>query len=82
MTPEERQMLREALELSRKNNEVLNKLYRATLWGRAIKIVYWLLLIGVTVGSFYFLQPYFETLMDVYGGVTKTQDQVKEFFQF
>ena len=82
MSPDERQMLRVALELSRKNNEVLNKLYRATLWGRAIKFVYWLLLIGVTVGSFYFLQPYFETLMGVYGGVTSTQNQVKEFFQF
>ena len=80
MTPEERQMLRESLELSRKNNEILHKLYRATLWGRAIKGLYWLILIGITVGSFYFIQPYIDTLTGVYGGVTDTQAQVKEFF--
>lgn len=80
MTPEERQMLRESLELSRKNNELINKMYRASLWGRAIKILYWLLLIGVTVGSLLFLQPYIDTLKGVYGGFSDSSDQMKSLF--
>lgn len=80
MTPEERQMLRESLELSRKNNEIISKMYRASLWGRGIKILYWVILIGVTVGSFLFLQPYIDTLKDVYGGFSQSQEQVKSFF--
>ncbi len=82
MTPEERQMLRESLELSRKNNELINKMYRASLWGRAIKILYWLLILGVTLGSLFFLQPYIDTLKGVYGGFNDSQAQMKDLFNF
>ena len=82
MTPEEQQMLRESLELSRKNNEVLNKLYRASLWDRAVKGLYWLILIGITVGSFYFIRPYIDALTNVYGGFNESKNQMKALFDF
>ncbi len=82
MTPEEQQMLREALELSRKNNETLNKLYRAAIWGRAIKILYWAVIIGVSFGALYFVKPYLETLQGVYGGSETTKTNVRDLFSF
>lgn len=80
MTPEERQMLREALELSRENNKIIRKMWRSFQWGRAVKAVYWIILIGATIGAFYFLQPYIETLQDVYGTLGATQDQMRALF--
>ncbi|MBP9772054.1 MAG: hypothetical protein KBD16_04010 [Candidatus Pacebacteria bacterium] len=80
MNPEEKSMLMEALTLSRENNQILKKMYRATLWNRAIKIFYWVVIIGITIGSFYFLQPYIDTLQGVYGGVTGAQEQLKDLF--
>ncbi|HXK40049.1 MAG TPA: hypothetical protein VJ837_04420 [Candidatus Paceibacterota bacterium] len=80
MTPEEQRQLREALELSRENNIILRKMWRATLWGRAVKTLYWLVIIGITIGAFYFLQPYIDTLQDVYGGVQDAQANFRGFF--
>jgi hypothetical protein len=80
MDPNERQQLKEALELSRENNTLLKKMWRATQWGRAIKALYWFIIIGVTVGSLYFLQPYLDTLQGVYGGLRGAQSQFQDLF--
>ncbi|MEK7606261.1 MAG: hypothetical protein AAB458_01535 [Patescibacteria group bacterium] len=80
MNPEEQKMLQEALALSRENNEILKKLYRSTMWGHALRALYWILIIGITVGTFYFLQPYVNTLQGVYGDFEDTQNQFKDLF--
>ena len=80
MNPDEQKMLREALSLSRENNEILKKLYRSTMWGRVFRILYWLVLIGVTVGSLYLIQPYIDQLQGIYSQVSETQDQFSNFF--
>lgn len=80
MDPNEQQQLKEALELSRENNRLLKKMWRVTQWGRAVKALYWLVIIGVTIGAFYFLQPYVDTLQEVYGGLQGAQGQFRAFF--
>lgn len=80
MNPEEQKMLQEALTLSRENNEILKKLYRTTMWGRAFRVVYWLVIIGVTVGSFYLIQPYVDQLQGAYGQIQETQSQFGDLF--
>ncbi len=80
MTPEERHLLEEALALSKENNEILKKLYRSFMWGRAIKVVYWLILIALTVGSFFLIQPYVDSLKDTYGQVLDTKAQFGNLF--
>ena len=80
MDPNERQQLKEALELARENNALIKKMWRATQWGRAIKAIYWLVIIGITIGAFYFLQPYVEVLENVYGGFQDTTGQFRALF--
>lgn len=80
MDPDERKMLQEAVELSRENNKIVRKMWRLAQWGRAIKAVYWIILIGITIGAFYFLQPYVETLQGVYGTIGDAQEQVRTLF--
>lgn len=80
MNPEESRMLRETFELARKNNDILTKLHRASVWGRAVKTIYWVLLLGITIGAFYFLQPYVDQLQSLYGQVLETKNQFGDFF--
>jgi hypothetical protein len=54
-------------------------MWRSAQIGRAIKIFYWLLIIGVTVGSLYFLKPYLQVLQGVYGGGTNIEDVSKNY---
>lgn len=82
MTPEQERMLRESIALSRETHALVKKMNRSMVIGRVLKAVYWLILIGVTVGAFYFIQPYVDTLKGIYGGVGDPQDAIQNFFNF
>ncbi|MEK7578968.1 MAG: hypothetical protein AAB460_00320 [Patescibacteria group bacterium] len=80
MTPEERKMLEETLALSRENNIVLKKLRRGALWGRAMHLLYWVVIIGTTVGAFYFLQPLLDQFGSIYGGFQGAESSFQGLF--
>jgi hypothetical protein len=67
MDPEEKIMLKRALDLSEENNQMLKKLVRSMRWGRLIRAVYWGILIAISVGSFYYAQPYINDVIKAYG---------------
>jgi hypothetical protein len=72
MDPEEKALLEEAVELSRENNKMLRKVRgvqkRQAIWS-FIKII---LIIAIAFGSFYYLEPYLNKLMNLYGQITGT----------
>ena len=70
MSPEERELLNKSVSLAEDNNKILRSMKRSMFWGRVMSIIYWILIIGISVGAFYFLQPYFDRLMAVYGSLT------------
>lgn len=75
MTPEERSLLQRTLALAEENNEILRKMRRANRFSMAIRIAYWVLIVGVSVGAYYLIQPYTEMLMGLYGAsATNIQD--------
>ncbi|MDO8594792.1 MAG: hypothetical protein Q7R93_04770 [bacterium] len=51
------------------NNKLLRKIHRAALWGRAWSILYWTVIIGLSVSAYFFVQPYVEQIQGVYGGL-------------
>jgi len=69
MSPEERQLLIQTHRLTEENNKLLRKMHRAALWGRVFHFLYWVVIIGLSVGAYYFIQPYIDQLTQVYGGV-------------
>jgi len=72
MDPEEKIMLERAIDLSEENNQMLKKLVRAMRWGRLVRFLYWGILIAISVGSFYYVQPYINDLLGVYGDARDT----------
>lgn len=58
--------LRETRALAERNNEILQKVHRSMVWSRVLWVVYWLILVGIAIGAFYFLEPYWDTLVETY----------------
>src|SRR3989344_3991255 len=59
-------LVRENLALSRENHQLLRKLYNQARIARAVKLLYWLVIIGSALGAYYYLQPYLATAMSAY----------------
>lgn len=68
MNPEERSLLERTHKLCEENNTILRSIRRTTRWGAAFKVAYWLVIIGLSVGAFYFIQPYVEFMKSAFGG--------------
>lgn len=63
MPPENHNDHEEMLRLLRENNEILKKLYRHSVIGFVLRIVWYIILIGMPFAVyFYLLQPYFEAV--------------------
>jgi TRAP-type C4-dicarboxylate transport system permease small subunit len=78
MDPELKKMLEETLTLTQENNKILQDVKRSMLWARIMNIIYWVLIIGISIGAFYFLQPYIDQIVKTYGGFS---DAFKNFQQ-
>ena len=62
-------LLERNIALSEENNKMLRRLQSNMRWGRFIHAVYWIIIIGSAFGAYYFLQPYIDQLLQIYGKV-------------
>ena len=69
MDPESKKLLEETFELEQDNNKMLRSMRRSMMWGRVMSVVYWLVIIGISVGAFYFIQPYFNKIIGLYNSI-------------
>jgi len=64
-------LLEENLKLSKQNNELLVKMDKAQRWARTMRYIYWALIIFISIGGYYLIQPYLGNLLNIYtGGVS------------
>ncbi len=59
----------EIKELMTENNRMMRLVYRHTRFSTVFNVVKWVLIIGVSLGSLYFIQPYLESLTNAYSTV-------------
>jgi hypothetical protein len=76
---EQKDTLEKLLRLTEENNNMLRQMRRRARWGTIFRIIYWVLIIGLSVGAFYFIQPYINGLV---GNISEVQSQVEMFRQF
>jgi len=82
MTPEERSLLERTAALTEENNAILRKMRRSSRWQMALQICYWVLIIALTFGAFYFIQPYINSLTGALGEMGGTgADQGQSYAQ-
>ena len=81
MTPEERSLLERTYAFAKENNELLCSMRRRARIGTILRIFYWVIIIGASLGAYYLIQPYMEFLKGVGGQMGNNVDTIKEFSQ-
>jgi hypothetical protein len=73
MTPEERSLLERTASLAEENNQMLRSLRRSNRISMAMRAVYWVLILIVSFGAYYLIQPYVDTMMSLLGSDATVQ---------
>ncbi|MBI2627416.1 hypothetical protein HYW72_00620 [Candidatus Nomurabacteria bacterium] len=81
MSPEERELLNRSVSLAEENNKILLSMRRSQRWSSVMRAVYWIIIIGSAVGAYYFIQPYVDQLIGIYGGAKSNLDGLGEILQ-
>lgn len=78
MDQEIREKLSQTYKLAEENNRLLHKLNRALVWARVWGFLKWIIIIGSTVGVYYYFQPQIEALMELNASVWDAVGGAKE----
>jgi len=82
MTPEEKTLLERTFQMAKENNAILRKMRSLQRTANWLRICYWAVIISLSLGAYYFLQPYIEALSGVSKQVNSSMDSLKEFREF
>ena len=63
--------MRETRELVKENNELLRKIRRVQRMSQIGKIFYWVIILGLAFGAFYYIQPYIDGIIKTYTGLNE-----------
>ena len=47
-------------------------------WGRFLRVVYWVFIIGGTLGAYYYIQPFVDNLHEMFNGIQTGTDGVSD----
>ncbi len=73
------QIVRETHKLAKENNRLIRAMRRDAFFGLIFKLIFWAIILGLPVILyFYFLQPYIDQVVNVYGEVQEDVGQISE----
>lgn len=81
MDLQEKQLLEENLAVSKETNQLLKKVVSSQRWSRIFRILYWVIIIGGSIGVYYWMQPYVDTILGNYDSIMKSLDKVQQTTQ-
>jgi hypothetical protein len=89
MDPESKKLIEETFYLAQENNKMLLKIRSVQKWDVFWSLLKWFVIIGIALGSFYYLEPYVNKIINFYGSISGTsqssgtngsfQDLLKKF---
>ncbi len=71
MDPEDKKIIRENLEIAEDNQKMLKKIRRSMLLGNFTRVIYWVIIIGASLGAYYYIQPYIDSARDSFNQFQK-----------
>jgi len=80
MEIEDRRKIQRTLDLVEENNKMLKKMVRSMRWTRLMHIIYALVIIGASIGIFYYVQPIFNQLLETYGAFKDSVNRLGNVF--
>jgi hypothetical protein len=84
--PESKKLLEDTFRLAEENNSMLHKVRSVQKWAAYWSWLRMLIIIGIALGSFYFLEPYFNKIITIWDSISGVQPQpnstpVQDFFK-
>ena len=76
MDPESRQLLEKTYSLAKENNQILHGIRRSQRIASFMRALYWVIILAVTFGSFYLLEPYVNKMLDLYNSISGTEQKL------
>jgi hypothetical protein len=76
MEAEEKKLLQETFELVQENNEMLVKIRNVQKREAAWFVFKLTITIGIILGTFYWLEPYINKILDIYGRIFDVQGEL------
>lgn len=61
--------LQEVREIIEKDHEMIQSVYRRVRLSSAISVIKWVVIIGFSLGAFYYIQPLLEVLLKTYTSI-------------
>ena len=77
MSPEEKSLLERTYKMTEENNQLLKSIRNSGRVGTAMRILYWIVIIGLSYGAYYFIQPYLKTVTGLYDQVQGASNALK-----
>lgn len=77
MEPEMKQKIDELFELTKENNKILRKMRSSQKWASITRLFYWLVIIGISIGAYYYVEPYLKQVLSLYSQSKATLDKVQ-----
>jgi hypothetical protein len=83
MTPEEKSLLERTYKMAEENNDILRSIRRTNRLSLAFRVLYWVVILGLSLGAYYFIQPYLQSMLGLYdqvqGNVNTVQSLTSKF---
>lgn len=73
-----RSKIDETFRLAKENNKILHSVQNHARWAAVMRFAYWLVILGIGIGSFYFIQPYIEQAMNLYSSFKNTEQKIQD----
>ena len=61
-------------------NKIVHGMRRSQRWHSFFTVLWWIIILGLTGASYYFIQPYISQATAAYGNAKDFQVQVQDFF--
>jgi len=78
MDPEDKKILEETLDLTRKNHKILVKIRRQQVWARIYRIFYWIVILALAFGLYVWLQPKISKVSALFGKVGEGMENISD----
>jgi len=72
MEEETKKLLEQNIEISRESLKILKGIKRSSRILATFKILYWLVILGVLAGTYYFIEPYIKAVISVFQDAQQT----------
>ena len=70
-------MLEQTRKLAQENNDLLRSMRRSGRISMIMRLLYWVVIIISSVGAYYFIQPYIDSLTGLYSQAQKSINSVQ-----